>query len=668
MKTYSISLKARSAASDYACPDGEIAGAVNLRFCNGALVPLEGDDAAHRLPSSLDSPFQDGVMQKPPLPEVEFALLKDVVSGWHIHSDMLPSKIADAPSVGKDETLGESDWGEKALEVIAEYEEDCSRENLFTQPFFAMTAYRLADGSHICPSPPILMIPNSGPFMVEGSSDFTVPTMKMNVVASACRLQWRVKMPELPELWRKEITHLDVFVSQPIMLYNPKGKAKGCHRMECGNFTHSIDSSGDAGEHTVHAGVIVQGWKMEEVDEATVARTVTQTNSFHLISETPVKGFSSLSEFQDVKFNRGGLPTLSSLEAYTHDFAHLSEVTAEGCSFFSGRVTAWNLTLTPPSPLPASQTAPYSSNQTSVPRWVFVPDPDAKSYPFSSEGERYVLPLRRHSVMRGAFYWGGLGRSDSANFETDDGQDSYSSASCRNMPGGVWRSEKGNPWLFPDSLLMELHVGEVIAVCRAFRASGLVATTSPTAYAFTSEGVFLLKEMDDGTFRDAGLICGYALRDASSLELLPKGVRFVTVDGEVIVIEGTKVSVSEDVEAVSEEDDSWKDFIPKEWEIDGADFTLAGGWCAFATRPIKLSDAECWKQLRRVALRGVFDKDAVSMAVYGSTDLCCWRRIVLADRSQIGGLWSTRSRFFRLAVKARLHEGRSLQALSIITD
>lgn len=674
MKTYSVILKSRSGKGDYACGDGEIAGAVNLRFVNGSLVPAFGVDIAARLPGLDNSPFADGVMLRPPLPEVAFSLLKSVVEGWHIHSDMLPSKIVDAPAMGKDSTPGESDWGGKAVATLAEFDDDCRRGNLFIQPFFALTAYRLADGSHFCPSPPILMIPNSGPFMVEGSSDFSLPTMKMNVVAAACRLQWRVKMPELTEHWREKITHLDVFVSEPIALYNPKGKGKGYHRVECDNFTHCLDASGVAGEHTVHDGVIVQGWKAEEIDEALVAQAIMQTDSFHLVSEVPVKDLSSFSEFKDVKFNRGRLPILSSLETYTPDFAHLSEVAAEGCAFFSGRLTAWNLTLTPPFPLPLELTAPYCSNVT-VPRWVFVPNPNAKGYAFSMEGERYVIPLRRHPNMRGSFYWGGFGKSASVDLETDDIQDNSSSSKCLNLPGGVWRSEKGNQWLFPDKLLQEMHVGEVIAVCRAFRASGLVATTSPTAYAFTTEGVFLLKEMDDGTFRDAGLICGYVLRDAGSLELLPKGVRFVTVDGEIIVIEGTKVTLSEDVEAVSEEDDSWKDFIPKEWDMEGEDFSPNGGdgfpngrWSAFVTRPIKLSGAEDWKQLRRVALRGVFDKDKVSMAVYCSADMCCWHRIALAYRSRIDGLWSPRSRYFRIAVKAALSEGHSLQALLIIIN
>lgn len=661
-ESFSISLKPRSGKSDFACPDGEVAGVANLRFSAGTLVPCQ-HDSPDRLPPSEDSPFRDGMLQRPPLCRVEFALRKSILEGWHIHPDQLPSKIVNSPNVGKDVVPVESDWGNVAAALVDDFEADCKGSNLFSQPFFALSAYRLADGSHFCPSPPMLMIPNSRSFMVEGSSDFSVPTMKMSVLGAVCRLQWRVTAPALPENWRNVVTHLDIFISDAISLRDIKAGAKGYHRVECDNFTHCIDEEGVAGEHTVSSGMIVQGWKMAAVDDAIVARSVMHTDSFHLISEIPIENVVTSAEFADVAFNRGGLSILSSLETFTPDFAHLAEVGTAGHASFSGRVTAWNLTVTPPSPYPPHLVAPYSNDSVSFPRWIFHPDPDCRKFCLPSGGRKYAVAMRRHPVLMGSFYWGGFGQSASENFREIDSQDIPDDTHVVNLPGSIWRSQKGSRRLFPDSLLMHLHVGEVIAVCRAFRASGLVATTSPTAYAFTTEGVFLLKEMDDGTFRDAGLICAYRLRDAGSLELLPKGVRFVTVDGEVVVMEGTKVTLSEDVESVGDKDYSWKDFIPEEWNIEGGGFSPNGGWCAFVTRPIKLSGAEDWKQLRRVALHGLFDKDKVSMAVYCSADLCCWHKTVVADRSRIEGLWSPRSRYFRIAVKANLSAGHSLQAL-----
>ncbi|MBD5358103.1 MAG: hypothetical protein HDR88_14055 [Bacteroides sp.] len=665
-KTYFIPFKARSGKSDYACSDGEIAGAINLYFQNGSLKTGNNNNT-HRLPPSSDMPFINGVLQKPPLQEVEFTLVKGVVDGWHIHSDMLPSKIMAVPSVGKNETPDEHDWDIRAMEALADFELAAKRQNLFTQPFFVMTAWRLADGSHLCPSPPMLMIPNSGAPMVEGSTDFSVDTMKMSLVASACRLQWRVKIPDMPENWNSIVTHLDIFVSSPIALYDPKGTAKGYHRVECKNFTHCVDSDGNAGEHRIHSSVIVQGWQIPAIDDAIVTQNILSIDSFFLISRIPTSQLSATIDFENVKFNCGGLPILSSMESYVPDFAHLSDVMAEGQTLFSGIITAWNLHITPPLPLPLSLSTPYTNTSTHMPRWVFHPDPEAYSYPYIWGSFTHSLPLCQHPKMRGSFYWRGFDPSATIESDTADIQNNLSESRPLDLPGGVWRSVKGSCLLFPDNRLMRLDVRQVIAVCRAFRASGLVATTSPTAYAFTSEGVFLLKEMDDGTFRDAGLICGYRLRDASSLELLPTGVRFVTDNGEIVVIEGTKVSLCSDVEAVSDEDDSWKKFIPEEWNFNDANSPTIGNCGIVVTRPLKLTTTEDRKHLRSISIIGTGMSESVSMAIYGSLDLTRWQRIALADRSTVTGIWGAAYRFFRVAIKIFFQDDISVEGIVIDT-
>lgn len=663
-KIFSIPFIVRSAKSDYACPDGEIAAAVNMRFNNGSLQ-ADNRGAANRLPPIIDSPFIDGELQKPPLPEVEFALLKSVVEGWHIHSDMLPSKIMDAPATGKDDNPTEHDWGTRAMEALGDFETTATGQNLFIHPFFVMSAYRLADGSHLCPSPPILMIPNSGAPMIAGSADYNVATMQMSIVAAACRLQWRIKMPELPEEWHRRITHLNIFVSLPVALYDPKGGTKGYHRVECKNFTHCIDASGNADEHRIHSSQILQCWQPSPIDDATVTKNILQTDSFFLISELPLDSLSTLTDFENVTFNRGGLPILTSMEIYTPDFAHLSDVTAGGHTLFSGRITAWDLKLTPPAPLPLPLSTPYSNTSANTPRWVFHPDPYAGRYPYTWGSSSYSLPLRRHPKMKGSFYWRGFATSASPNEELTVIQDSISEQPTLNLPGGVWRSAKGRYRLFPDNGQMMLHVRQIIAICRAFRASGLVATTAPTAYAFTSEGVFLLKEMEDGTFRDAGLICAYRLRDASSLELLPTGIRFVTDEGEVIVIEGTKVAPCDEVEAVSEEDDSWKEFIPEEWgggDVDSMAFSNRG---VFVTRPLKLGNAEGRKRLRAVCIRGSHIPDEIYVAIYGSSNLTKWTRLVLTNRAILSGLWAPSCRFFRVAIMLPLQSEVCLDGIAI---
>ena len=446
MKTYSIPLRERSAKSDYACPDGEIAGAMNLTFVNGSLA------GSGHVSDTSDSEL--------PPPAVEFALRQGVVPGWHIHPDMLPSQIMDAPSVGKDATPTESDWGARALQAVTAFEEDAGRNNLFTQPFFALAAWRLADGSHVCPTAPALMIPNSGAPVMEGSADFTVPTMKMNVVEAACRLQWRVSVPEMSDRLKEQIAGIDVFISEPVTLYDAKGGATGHHRFECTNFTRSIGADGSGGDRQIYTETIVQGWKTEALESGYISYKFNRIKTFSLVAEMSLEDISSGdeadsspdSDFEDVPMEAGCLRALWAMETYT-------------------------------------------------------------------------LP--------------GATDTDETNSET-----------------------------------------------------------------------------------------------------------------------------------VS--DDSWKRFIPEEWSVnpdsspdDNGSFA-DNGWGVFVTRPLKLDDPEGRKQLLSVALRGNFDRKQVSMALYSSDNLTDWHRILLADRAAVTGLWATRSRFFRLAVKARLL--KSIEAIALVSN
>lgn len=431
-KTYSIPLRARSAKSDYACPDGEIAGALNLSFVDSSLTG--------------SGPVSDSSYSELPPPPVEFALRQEVVPGWHIHPDMLPSQIMDAPSVGKDTTPTESDWGTRAMQTIDVFEEDAGRHNLFTQPFLVMAAWRLSDGSHASPTKPVMMIPNSGAPVVEGSADFTVPTMKMSVIEAACSLQWKLQNDGEAISPKSSIAGIDIFVSEPISLYDPKEPAKGFHRFKCTNYTRSSGADASSGDRLIYDGTIVQGWKAPALESGYVAYKFNRIKTFREIAGIDITDFTPSDDFREVMMEDGSLRVLWALDGYAPEFT-----------------------------------------------------------------------------------------IDSDNDTTTQGMT----------------------------------------------------------------------------------------------------------------------------------DDSWKSFVPEEWNLDGGDFAADGGWGAFVTRPLKFDVPEERKQLTGVTLRGIYDRDAMSMALYGSDNLMDWRQLARADRGAISGLWATKSRFFRLAVKTHATSAQSIQALAI---
>lgn len=643
MKTFSIPFRLRSGKSDYACPDGEVAMTENLHVEEYSQTASDTGSFGSVVPEPVS-------FSLPPAPEVEFSLKREVLDGWNIHPEMFPSQI-----VEKDEAT-ESGWGKNAMQLLSRFEKDVKNRNLFFEPFFVMSALRLKDGSRVMPSPPVLMIPNSGAPVVSGTDNFDVETMKMDILAAVCRLQWRVRIPE--ELKRSaDVSVVDILVSEAIPMYSRKCVAAGFHRGECLNFTHCSDADGSSAEKRVATGGIVQGWQPESSSEAEILKTMLATVEFHLVSELALAGLTSTEEFVDVDFNCGGLDMMSAYEPYRPDFMHLSDVTAAGGGMISGRMTVWGMTVVSPLPLPLSRSAAHTSDDGYNPRWVFHPDPYAESYRYTVGNEVREVPLRRHPVFYGSYYWGGMNADVTAVTIVPE-TPSLEARTVR-LPDAVWRSAKGSRMLFPDNLLMRLDVGNVIAVCRAFRSSGLVATTSPTVYAFTTDGVFLLKEMDDGTLRDAGLICSYVLRDAGAYVVKGRSVEFLTADGEVMTIDGSTVKSKSNASGVA----------PSISKTDVAFSAVdVNKMCRLTTRPVKLGDAEGWKRVMSVRLRGDFDPGRCRMAIYGSGDLRIWKKIAGKTGSAIAGMWTPFYRFYKIEAEFYLSESETVQGFAVSTN
>ncbi len=263
------------------------------------------------------------------------------------------------------------------------------------------------------------------------------------------------------------------------MSLSAPGGMRALHRTECKNFTHCIDADAHAGEHRVWSDTIVQGWAPRPVDEAALASAIAGVTSFHKIGEVAAESLCGMEEFSDVKFNCGSLSSLESLEAYTPGYAVHSPVAASACGVCSGRLMLWDFTLSPPPAPTFSESVAYGGESGFTPRWLFHPDPDARTCTLRHGGDEITLPLRRHPSLRGSCYWGGYGeRNDEAEPDKPDSPAvnlparQWGDIETGSWSGGVWRSARRNPFVMPDSLLMRLDVERVVAVCRAFRSSG----------------------------------------------------------------------------------------------------------------------------------------------------------------------------------------------------
>ncbi|MDE5975745.1 MAG: hypothetical protein K2G69_04275, partial [Muribaculaceae bacterium] len=516
---------------------------------------------------------------------------------------------------------------------------------LFVQPFLVIASYRLHDGSHILPSPPVLMIPNSGPFMLEIGDEDSYGNTRMNVAAAVCRLQWRMSIPPDFENPGGRISHLDILISDPLPLHNPDAQPEDFRNIVPDIFTHSQRPDGLAGEHRVTTSLfkVAKGYK--PIPTAGFASALLGTTEFHCISEIPVDELAATDDFKDVDMNTGSLALIGSQPAYQPDYAHLSEIKSAGKAVFSGRTTLFDITITPPQPDALKYLSPYSNVAGYIPRFLFHPDPERRYFPLALEGKGMALPLLRHPNLHGSYRLLPLTKAAGT---TGSVPLSPTDTAAQRYPAMIWRSATDNHLLFPDSLKFNLSVGRVIAICRAFRSSGLVATTSPTAYLFTTEGIYLLKESDDGSLKDAGLISRHILRDAADVIPEETGISFTDIAGRQMRIEGTKV-ISR---AASYSSQSILTLVSN------------GDEAEIRTRALKFGDGERRKQLLSISFRGCLNTSSTVITLQGSDDLIHWRDISLRRGHSISGLWCATFTFFRLLLKGEFTPGESISAIA----
>ncbi len=571
-------------------------------------------------------------------PIVEFSLTPGVVAGWHNHPDNHPSMTVTAPKTQdaegwatraayllekfEKETKRQHLFTEPVLALCALRLND-GRHILPSSPVLLL------------PNTSAPTVEGSDNFALE-SMTMTIPVkasrLRCRISVAGSFSDWSSRIAHIRQRGGTgQITGISIFLSSPIPLYHHDEGLLPVHRGSAGQssgagFPQSwVTSSLTDSEFTSR---LLMTTTFRPVSEIPLDSLTTYAREEDNATET--------TGFFDVEFNIPdftddikGNETVQGISAYIPDFLQHHAVTAmTGCRI-SGRTTLCDLTFTLAAPPPLAtmiqceeegslssvaqislssdivdeatdvtsvvigseiefhkscgvlHSSCYSSNEPKVrltescfPKWLFIPDPNARQLTLMTSEAIYIVPLKRHPVLNGAYYWCGstgykdlistgvrklgstVGRltvlnDNVAEPETDvmprvngitEGGESVKRDSYR-LANAVWRSEKDCELLFPDRLLLLPDVGRVIALCRAFRASGLVATTSPTAYLFTTHGIYLLKEMDNGELRDAGLIANYILASAESLKVLGKSIEFTTSSGERMSISGTSVKL-----------------------------------------------------------------------------------------------------------------------------
>lgn len=639
-KILDIPFLSRSSDSDFCCRDGEIDSFEGCTITDDSFPAASSGDSSSEN-SGLFRYQKNFIPEIPPVPEISFVLKRAHLSGWHVSPDAYPSKTLSSASSPTE------DSGNAAREVLSEFNNDAARSNLFTSPFFAIAAWRLANRMLVSPSSPVFLIPNSSsPLVVVSSSPDSVVT-EFKVIASLGKLLWKISLPESLREWAGKIHSLEIMVSAPLPLYDPDKAFIYERRISCDSFSQFLDSSMQkSAETAVCDETFGDAWKPVPVSSADYQEIVSR-HSFFTVASLSFEKILTADSFSEVESNHGNLHDVYRSVPYLPSYAMLSLKKSRGAVAYRDKKILWGLEMQSPDFVSFDRATAVRADDTSA-RWIFHPDPACREYQWrDSSGILRKVPLRPHPYLYGAYYWAGLSAALPAALPADN-------VVARNEKfetGKIWFSHTSEPPVFNDAGLQDLHCGEIIAVCRAFRSSGLVATVSPTLYIFTGLGLFLFKESASGIFTDAGLIAGYILNSPESLQILPQGIRFTTVAGECVMVSGTSVKAFSTSSSASSSPEK-------------VILRLTGNQFRFISRPLKLSSAGDFKCVKRVFLRGYFEPSEISVTVSGSRDMRSW--IVIGRRS--GGatvvMNKFRCRFFRIEVEGS--SSGSLHGLTLL--
>lgn len=630
-KTYDIPFLAPSESNDFACRDGEIESADNMIFTESDLSSENGGTNA--IPLDFQKDFKTEI---PPIPAIRFALLRETLPGWHLNPDQYPSLRMECSNPSLE------NWSKMASRALSAFYSQASEANLFVTPFLVLAAWKTRGGAYVSPSAPVLMIPNSEPIVASTEGSTSSESLDIHIPAAVCSLCHKIVLPEVLREWVGKIESLEILISDPLFHFDSSEALIPTEKLTTAAFTLSLDSlNGSASERKVCTDTLSTAWQSQ-----TDINSLSQLYQFHTFASFPLSELKTIDTYQKT------IPLYSSVEitlkgdGIIPSYSANSIVGGEGAIDFKGRKILWNPYVTSPDFQPLGNVM-CEAAESVLPRWVFHPDPEATEYQYSDKGGvRRKVPLKRHPYLYGSYFYGGLS-SNLDEFEVAATTESRDTV-CR--VSRILVSEEGEPFAFTDKGLQNLAVGRIIALCRAFRSSGLVATVSPTLYLFSETGIYLFKENSSGVWSDAGLLAKYVLKSPESIQIYPQSIRFETVSGETVTIEGTKIKT------VSEERGTTETRISVVGT--GTDGVLI-------TRPLKLGGAGKLKKVCKVYLRGYFEPSKITMTLLGSRDMRNWYSLAERKKGSVISLAGPVCRFFKVKIVARLSSSESLHGLTL---
>lgn len=147
------------------------------------------------------------------------------LSDWLSYADVIGLKTdsADEYAIG-DKSKREAIYN-KVFSIINPIQNTLRKEGRFLAPFFVRFAFRLYDGSYAMHTVPFLMVPTSAGIPFLGISALAdSQEVYFTPLISSSKLYIKGRIGDL-SAWKNLITHIDVFVTQPLISYTDSAES-----------------------------------------------------------------------------------------------------------------------------------------------------------------------------------------------------------------------------------------------------------------------------------------------------------------------------------------------------------------------------------------------------------------------------------------------------------
>lgn len=419
--------------------------------------------------------------------------------------------------------------------LLNDYFRAAEEAGLHTSPFICVVQARMADGSLLPVTPPVLMTPSDcAPYIAVNSvfCDEKRLVTGVRIFNRACRLKVKVddeSLRRIAEVTAPRVTALEVWTTLPRELYDADGEVSGfvsvspsgatftgsdggripfpAERLRCWNFPMKRGDFPDLSKWRAVGVIDMDAGDMKQLNGL-------QTQG----DDTSVKT-STVPDFAALDYSR----LQKGVRLIHNGLAIVSRATPEG-------ISPCETTRLP------SLSSPFLIYKSA--RW-------RKSESVAVGEERRVFPMIYNPLAGGYMAFSGFDVMEKGCISYDESEESLikeESPLASDDENMIFISEPGNPHIFPSRSVVRSPGGMVVGVAPVDKNISSARIGDYPFYCITTEGAWLMKRDSGGIISVAQRICTYGAVADSPIGETDGRVEYMSVEGRVS-LDGVKAEI-----------------------------------------------------------------------------------------------------------------------------